>query len=166
MSIVMAGNVLDDRIDLKNCKKVETSVGNRFRRKCDPTLGDLLVVSRGATIGRLCVVGTSEPFCLMGSVILVRPRKEVMDSQFLRAFLKHPVTQRVLYNTSGSSAQQAMYLKDLKRLVSYVPPVAIQREFARRVAALENLKTAHRASLAELDTLFSALQYRAFRGEL
>ena len=40
------------------------------------------------------------------------------------------------------------------------------REFARRVMAVERLKTAHRASLAELDTLFATLQHRAFRGEL
>ena len=42
----------------------------------------------------------------------------------------------------------------------------VQREFARRVSSVEKLKTAQRASLAELDALFAALQYRAFRGEL
>jgi type I restriction enzyme S subunit len=37
---------------------------------------------------------------------------------------------------------------------------------ARRVAAVEKLKTAQRAALAELDALFASLQHRAFRGEL
>jgi len=32
--------------------------------------------------------------------------------------------------------------------------------------ALEKLKAAQRASLAELDALFASLQHRAFRGEL
>ena len=41
-----------------------------------------------------------------------------------------------------------------------------RREFARRVTAVEALKTAQRASLAELDALFATLQHRAFRGEL
>ena len=31
---------------------------------------------------------------------------------------------------------------------------------------VEKLKTAQRASLAELDALFATLQHRAFRGEL
>ena len=44
--------------------------------------------------------------------------------------------------------------------------VVSQREFARRVTAVEALKTAQRASLAELDALFATLQHRAFRGEL
>jgi len=49
-----------------------------------------------------------------------------------------------------------------------VAPLALllQREFARRVTAVEALMTAQRASLAELDALFATLQHRAFRGEL
>jgi type I restriction enzyme S subunit len=47
-----------------------------------------------------------------------------------------------------------------------VPPLSLQRDFGRHVAAVENLKSAHRAALAELDALFAVLQHRAFRGEL
>jgi type I restriction enzyme, S subunit len=36
----------------------------------------------------------------------------------------------------------------------------------RRVTAAGALKTAQRASLAELDALFASLQHRAFRGQL
>ena len=42
----------------------------------------------------------------------------------------------------------------------------LQHEFACRVTAVEKLKTAHRARLAELDALFASHQHRAFRGEL
>jgi type I restriction enzyme S subunit len=47
-----------------------------------------------------------------------------------------------------------------------VPPLALQEEFARRVGAVEQLRSAHRDALAKLDELFAALQHRAFRGEL
>lgn len=47
-----------------------------------------------------------------------------------------------------------------------VPPTHLQVEFARRVAAVENLVAGQRASLDGLDTLFASLQHRAFRGEL
>jgi type I restriction enzyme, S subunit len=46
------------------------------------------------------------------------------------------------------------------------PSLPLQREFTRRFRAVEKLKTAQRASLAELDALFASLQHRAFRGEL
>jgi type I restriction enzyme S subunit len=47
-----------------------------------------------------------------------------------------------------------------------VPPLASQREFARRLAAIGIVRNADRASLTELDALFASLQHRAFRGEL
>lgn len=166
MPIVMAGDVLEDQINIEAAKMVESDLGYRLRRKCDPERDDLLIVSRGATIGRLCVVDIGPDFCLMGSVILVKPFRDKIDSRFLSVFLKHPVSRHALYKTSGSSAQQAIYLKDVKNLVCIVPPISLQRNFARRVGAVEKLKTTHRASLAELDALFASLQHRAFRGEL
>ncbi len=44
--------------------------------------------------------------------------------------------------------------------------VKLHRSFAGRVAAVERVKAAQRASLAELYELFASLQQRAFRGEL
>ena len=61
---------------------------------------------------------------------------------------------------------EGLTLDHLRAFPLLMPPLALQREFARRVAAVEKLKTAYRASLAELDALFIALQQRAFRGEL
>jgi type I restriction enzyme S subunit len=54
----------------------------------------------------------------------------------------------------------------MKNFRMIIPPIPLQREFARRVAAVEKLKTAQRASLAKLDEFFASLQHRAFRGEL
>ncbi len=166
MPIVMAGDVWEDQINFRTCKMVESDIGYRFRRKCDPETDDILIVSRGATIGRLCVVGVVPEFCLMGSVILLKPLRDKINSRFLSVFLKHPVSRHALYKTSGSSAQQAIYIKDVKKLVCIVPPILLQREFAHRVAAIEKLKSIHRTSLEKLDALFASLQHRAFRGEL
>jgi type I restriction enzyme S subunit len=44
--------------------------------------------------------------------------------------------------------------------------ISLQREFARRVAAVDKPRTTHRASLAELDALLASLQRRAFRSDL
>jgi type I restriction enzyme S subunit len=37
------------------------------------------------------------------------------------------------------------------------PPLPLQQDFARRLAAVEKLKVTHRASLASLDALFASL---------
>jgi type I restriction enzyme, S subunit len=166
MPIVMAGNVLEDRIEITSAKKVEYSLGQQFRKKCGPEFGDLLIVGRGATIGRLCRVNQHEVFCLMGSVILLKPDRTVLNERFLSGMLALPTMQAMLYNTSGSSAQQAIYLKDVKKLICLLPPLTLQEAFASRIQAVESLQTTNRAALAECDALFASLQHRAFAGQL
>lgn len=62
--------------------------------------------------------------------------------------------------------QKNLNLTMVREIRVPLPPLALQHEFARRVAAVEKLKAAHRASLAQFDALFASLQHRAFRGEL
>jgi type I restriction enzyme, S subunit len=62
--------------------------------------------------------------------------------------------------------QPTLNIKQLSETTVGLPPIELQREFARRVRAVEKLKMAQRASLAELDALFATLQHRAFREEL
>ena len=81
---------------------------------------------------------------------------------FKTAFVQHELNLR----KSGTTNVFAIYYKDLRSLPLPLPPIPLQREFARRVTAVEALKTAQRASLAELDALFATLQHRAFKGEL
>ena len=47
-----------------------------------------------------------------------------------------------------------------------LPPMDLQLEFKRRMESSAEMKTAMLKSLAEFDSLFASLQYRAFRGEL
>lgn len=166
MPMVMAGNILENGVDIENAKYVEKSLGVKFRRKCDPEKNDILLVSRGATIGRLCVVDTERPFCLMGSVIQIKLLKNLTNAAYLSELLKHPAMRRVLYRTSGSSAQQAIYIKDVRKLDCMVPPLDLQHRFAAIVESVERQKALQHAHLVELDTLFASLQQRAFNGEL
>lgn len=83
--------------------------------------------------------------------------------QFLQSgFAKSQIQMRAKHAVNQASINQ----QDVSGFRTGVPPLSLQREFARRVTAVEKLKTAQRASLAELDALFATLQRRAFRGEL
>lgn len=73
--------------------------------------------------------------------------------------------QRLLALSSGST-HRTIYMRVVEQFRVLLPPIHLQREFARQVVAVEKLKAAQRASLAELDALFASLQHRAFRGEL
>jgi type I restriction enzyme S subunit len=58
------------------------------------------------------------------------------------------------------------HMRAVKRLKFPVPPMDLQRNFSRRIAMIDKVKATQRASMADLETLFTSLQHRAFRGEL
>lgn len=89
---------------------------------------------------------------------------EILNDEYLYALLPY-FLKRIEAETPFVTVKH-LSAKQIKAVVAPLPPIEKQREFARRVTAVEALKTAQRASLAELDALFAALQHRAFRGEL
>lgn len=82
-------------------------------------------------------------------------------SQMLAVFLSHLLPLLKLPDLGYSR-----HMREVKRLVYILPPLALQQRFAAVVESVERQKSAQRAHLAELDALFAALQHRAFRGEL
>jgi type I restriction enzyme S subunit len=68
--------------------------------------------------------------------------------------------------TGTSGSMKNISQEKVFGIKTIVPPLSLQRDFVRRIAALKSLKTVSGVSLAELDALFASLQYRAFRGEL
>ncbi len=139
LPLVMAEQVEDSGVNLNACKLVSAADFTKFIKKCEPAAGDILVVSRGATIGRTCVIDTKKPFCLMGSVILIKPDDTIVNPHFLAAQLKSSSFLRILRNTSGASAQQAIYIAHLKDKLVVVPPLPLQKEFAELVARTDRL---------------------------
>lgn len=101
--------------------------------------------------------------CFPDSVVGFRA-KEPATVEFVRGWLSF--LQEALEDSAPESAQKNINLAILRNLDIPFPPLDLQRDFARHIAVVEKLKTSHRASLAELDALFVALQHRAFRGEL
>ena len=101
--------------------------------------------------------------CFPDSIVGFRT-EDSATVEFVRSWLSF--LQKSLEDAAPESAQKNINLALLRNLAVPLPPIALQREFARRVTAVEALKTAQRASLAELDALFATLQHRAFRGEL
>ena len=97
----------------------------------------------------------------------LRPNSDIEPS-FLHQLLIYPTKRSEIQKLAGgtSGSMPNISKSNLQSILIEVPPVGLQQEFARRIIAVEKSRASHRASLAQLDALFSSLQHRAFRGEL
>jgi type I restriction enzyme S subunit len=135
------------------------------KHECLP--GDVLVGTLGDPNLRACIqpdwlaVALNKADCVQ-----VRPDEEVANASYICALLNLSATEAMAQDLMHGQTRVRISMGRLRSLQIPVPPIKLQREFGRRIAAVEQLKTAHRTSLAALDALFASLQHRAFRGEL
>jgi type I restriction enzyme S subunit len=145
-------------------KFIPESLHAELHRRVAPKKNDILLAKNGTT-GIAAIVDRDCVFDIYVSLALLRPSSRVLPI-FLQQAVNSPACTRQFNASLKGIGVPNLHLKEIRRTQIPVPPMELQLEFARRVTAVEALKAAQRASLAELDALFATLQHRAFRGEL
>jgi type I restriction enzyme S subunit len=134
--------------------------------------GDLLFSRANTTelVGAVAYVESAPPNLLLPDKLwrFVWREPSAIEPLFVWALFQTPTLRREIGRraTGTSGSMKNISQEKVFGIRTILPPTKLQREFARRVQAVEKLKTTQRASLAELDALFATLQHRAFRGEL
>lgn len=124
--------------------------------------GTVVIAIVGATIGMSAILDI-EVYC-PDSVVGIQARETKTVPEYIEMLLRY--WRPIFLARAPETARANINLETLRPLKIPLPPLSMQREFARRMLRIEKLKKAHRASLVEMDTLFAVLQHRAFRGEL
>jgi len=130
-----AKDIREDGVSLDDPLYVSEEIAEKALQRCDPERGDILIVSRGATVGRMCTVNIDDAFCLLGSVILIKPVNPIL-SDYLKIVMKSPHSFDQLVSASGSTAQPAIYLRDLKKIAFPIAPFAEQHRIVAKVDEL------------------------------
>ena len=134
--LLMAKNVRESHLDFTDIEYISTENAEKSWKRCYPEKHDILICSRGASVGRSLVINSDKKFCLMGTVILLKPLKNKINSEFLNLYLKTEYAQYTMKTMCGATAQGALYLNGIKKIILPLPPLAEQR---RIVARLEEL---------------------------
>ncbi len=166
VAFISVKDITTGKLVFDQCKFVSVEDHQRFTKSCKPERLDILYTKVGATYGRPAIVDTDREFSLYVSVCIIKPRKDLIDPHFQNAALGTAAVKNQADRRIKGIGVPDLHLDQIQNLLIPLPSMSQQREFTRRVTAVEKLKTAHRASLAELDALFATLQHRAFRGEL
>ena len=156
-------DITTGKLIFDQCKFISVDDHERFTKRCKPERLDILYTKVGATYGRPAIVETDREFSLYVSVCIIKPRKDLIDPYFLNAAMGTSAVKNQADRRIKGIGVPDLHLDQIQSFLIPLPSMSQQREFTRRVTAVESLKTAQRAALAELDALFATLQHRAFR---
>lgn len=156
-------NLKNGRLDLGDIAYVEAPESAEAKRtKVEP--GDVLL-SITADLGRTAVVplGIGKAHINQHLAIL---RFINMNPVFVSFQLASNGGQSQFSRLNREGVKAGLNFNDVKSIQLTKPPLDLQHRFAIIVESAEKQKTRQRTHLAELDTLFTSLQSRAFNGEL
>ena len=162
--LVRVGDLIEGKVRHSDLKRIAPSIEAAYKRS--RLRGDEILVSCVGSIGVVALADKSVKGFNIARAVARIPLAETTSRIFMAAYLNTDLVQRYFTNELRTVSQPTLNIKQLSETTVVLPPIELQREFVRRATAVEKLKTAQRASLAELDALFAALQHRAFRGEL
>jgi len=152
-------------ISFDNCKFISPEDHADFCRRTDPEIGDILV-SKDGTIGVAREVTEGLPFNIFVSVALLKPKRNIIHSTFLKTQFNMPFVQRQVLDEIKGVAIRHLHLKDFKRLSIVVPSMSMQSQFVKRIQRIERSEDKHFSAIRQADDFFNALVQCAFKGEL
>ncbi|MDP2847530.1 MAG: restriction endonuclease subunit S [Humidesulfovibrio sp.] len=126
---------------------------------------DVLLSHKG-TVGEVAIVPSRQESVILSPQVTYYRTGRLLDSQFLAGYFKTAWFQAVLKKDAIQSTRAYIGITRQRSLPLVFPPLELQQEYARRSDFAEHLTTCCKTSLGQLDSLFSSLQHRAFRGEL
>lgn len=162
--LVRVGDLIEGCVRHASLKRIALSIESSYKRS--RLQGDEILVSCVGSIGVVALVKELEKGFNIARAVARIPLSETTNRIFMAEYLKSDFVQRYFTSELRTVSQPTLNIKQLSETTVVYPPLDLQQEFARRITAVEKLKTAHRNALAELDALFASLQHRAFRGEL
>lgn len=121
----------------------------------------IAMYGQGKTRGQSAILGIE---ATTNQACAVIPPSNKFDEVFLQA--QFTCSYERLRNGGVGSGQPNLSAARIKKMPVILPPLSLQREFARRVEAIAAARVKVERALALDDELFASLQSRAFRGEL
>lgn len=165
--LLSATNIHDRMIDFEQTARWITDkewVFENERTQID--VGDVLLTIV-ATIGRVAVVSTKQPFALQRSVATIKPK---INSLYLSYYLESPYIQTFMKNNAKGTAQKGFYLKSLENLLCALPPLSEQRRIVDRIeslfAKLDEAKEKAQTVVDGFENRKAAILHKAFTGQL
>jgi len=158
---IFVSNVVSNKLtyDAEKCITQETY--DELIKRTPIEIGDLLLSTVGS-YGHPAVVKTDKMFLFQRHIAYLKPRKEIIDSNYLHGALLSPGAQRQIEEGVKGIAQKTLNLSEIKKMVIPVPNLVRQKQFADFTEQIDKSKVAVQKALDETQILFNSLMQKYF----
>jgi type I restriction enzyme S subunit len=114
-------------IDIDSCKRIsDGDFLSLVNNNCSPKAGDVLF-SKDGTIGEVVVYYQPHEIVLLSSIAILRPNGNLLP-RYLGYFMQSTLFRKQLNSYKSGSALRRIVLRDISKLLVYIPPLREQEE--------------------------------------
>ncbi|MEI7733454.1 MAG: restriction endonuclease subunit S [Verrucomicrobiota bacterium] len=142
------------------------------RPELEVKTGDLLFTRKNTyeLVAACAFVSGTRPKLMLSDLIFRFKLKDnvEIDPLYLWGLLTVPSKRKQVQSFANGSAGSMPNISkaQLRKVPIEVPPLSLQKEFAKRVTEIREMEAAQSASRRRMEDLFQAMLHRAFNGEL
>lgn len=158
---LFVSNIASDAVDYETNKFISVEDYEQLIRRTPIEIGDVLVSAVGS-FGHPAVVRNGRPFCFQRHIAYLKPRHDLVDSNYLHAVFLSDEAQRYMDRCAKGVAQRTVTLKSFREMKIPVPPMSLQEEFAAFVQYVDKLRFDVQQQIDKLELLKNSLMQEYF----
>lgn len=123
-------DMFDYGFDYTDCKHIgQDDYDCLVNNGCKPLAGDVLIAKDGSFFKKGFVVQEEKDQAVLSSIAIIRPKKEVMNPEFLLKYLLSDKVLSTVSSMTSGTALKRVILKKFKTMKVLVPPISLQDEY-------------------------------------
>ena len=152
----MGNLTINGELDLSSLKTID--IPDDEVEKCVVRYGDILFNRTNSLdlIGKTCMFNLDEPMVIAGYIIRVRLSLN-LNPRYISAMFNMPRMKLLLKKMAKGAVNQAnINSKELASILTPIPPLDLQQQFASKIEVIEHQKELIKQSIKEVETLFNS----------
>ncbi len=155
-------DITTGELKFDKCKFISEEDHEKYFRRCNPELGDILYTKVGATYGRPAIVNTIEPFSLYVSVALLKPKHNLIKGEFFKNIMQTDYVKMQADKSIKGVGVPDLHLNMIREFDLIVPPIKLQEEYISLISNIEAQKSIVKQQAQQSEDLFQALLQESF----
>ena len=135
--LVRTPNVGKGRLILNGIHRVSEEVYNSRNARAIPEEGDL-ILAREAPVGNVSIIMPGQHVCLGQRVVLIKPRKTLVDPHYLTYYLLSAEVQHRLKNHANGAVVAHLNVSDIRNLLVTLPKLDEQVAIGKILRSIDD----------------------------
>ena len=155
--LVTSKNITSDGdIDFTTANYISKEDYDAINKRSYVDFGDIIMAMIG-TIGKPIIVKeTSRKFCIKNVALIKFEESTSVTNTYIQALLSNNSYASYIQGNNKGGTQKFIALGTIRKLLTPIPPLTLQQDFASKIQSIEKHKELIAQSIKETETLFNS----------